>query len=76
MLKENLAKKLKAVRKKNNWTQEEAAELCDLSPRFWGKMERGTASASVETLEKIALGLKISVSELFQNEDDSNEEAV
>lgn len=69
MLKEYLARNLKSMRRKNDWTQEVAAELCGLSPRFWGKIERGKASASVDTLEKITSGLNIGIDELFAGEE-------
>ena len=75
MLKERLAKRLKNLREENHWTQEMAAELCSLSPRFWGKIEQCKASPSIETLEKIAKGLNISVEDLLkEGEVDKNEE--
>ena len=66
MLKENLSQSLKNERKKQGLTQESAAELCNLNPRFWGKMEQKKASASIDTLEKISTGLHIKVEDLLR----------
>lgn len=67
MLNERLSKNLKKLRHENNWTQETAAELCDISPRFWGKIERCKANPTLGTLEKIASGLGVSVEELLKD---------
>lgn len=68
VLRERLASQLKSIREKYGWTQEHAAELCGLSPRFWRKLELGRAAASVDTLEKLSLGLHMGVGELLQEE--------
>jgi len=47
VLRERFAKNIKYQREKRKWTQETAAEICDLSPRYWGKLERGDAAASL-----------------------------
>lgn len=73
MLKEQLAKNLREQRRRNNWTQETAAELCDLSARFWGKIEQCKTSCSIETLEKIAVGLSVNIGTLL-NDPDAPEE--
>lgn len=65
MLEKTLAQKLIEIRKKNKWNQETAAELCDISPRYWGKIERCQASASIAVLDKISKGLHISAAELL-----------
>ena len=66
MLETTLAQNLKAIRLQNHWNQETAAELCDISERYWGKLERGQAAASVSILEKLSQGLKVSVSDLLK----------
>lgn len=66
MLQKRLAHNLVKLRKSQNLSQEAAAELCDLSPRFWGKLEQCRANATIATLEKISHGLQISVEELLQ----------
>ncbi|MBC8535371.1 helix-turn-helix domain-containing protein [Feifania hominis] len=69
MLKEKLSRNLRKLRSSMNLTQETAAELCDLSPRFWGKLERCEATPSVDTLEKISLGLQVSLEALFEEDE-------
>lgn len=46
-------------------TQEEAAARCKLSSEYWGKMERGTQAAMLDTVEKISVGLNVPARELF-----------
>jgi len=65
VLEETLARNLIKIRNKNNWTQETVAELCDLSVRYWGKMERCQTTATLSTLNKITTGLNISAAELL-----------
>ena len=75
MLKELLGKNLKYHRQQRKLTQEMASELCDLSPRYWGKIERGDAAASIDTIEKISVGMEIDIAELFQEREASEEES-
>ena len=67
MMKENFGRNLKYQRKRRELTQEEAAELCELSPKYWGKLERGEAAATVDTLEKIAMAMGMSVGDLLED---------
>ena len=67
VLRERLSKNLKQIRDENHWTQEAAAELCDLSPQCWRKLEQGRAAASVDTLEKLSAGLNLCVEDLFRD---------
>ena len=62
---ELLGKRLKEIRKKMGISQEDVAFRCDTHPSHIGQMERGERNPTLETLEKIALGLDISVSELL-----------
>ena len=76
MLEKTLVCKLIEIRAKNKWTQETAAELCDLSIRYWGKIERRQVSITLATLHKIASGLKISTAELLNENIPSNDENI
>ena len=71
MLRERLARNLKRLRRERGWTQETAAERCDISPRYWGKLEQGKATASLDTLDKIATGLQLEPEVLLRDPDDS-----
>ncbi|WP_343253059.1 helix-turn-helix transcriptional regulator [Ligaoa zhengdingensis] len=68
MLKERFGKNLKHQREQRKLTQEMAAELCDLSSRYWGKIERGDAAASIDTIEKVSIRMNISVEELLKED--------
>lgn len=44
---------------------ETASELCDLSPRYFGSIARGQTAPSINTLEKICVGLHRTPNELL-----------
>lgn len=46
-------------RKKMNLSQERLAELSDLSTNYIGEIERKNKKVTIETIEKLAIGLKI-----------------
>jgi transcriptional regulator with XRE-family HTH domain len=46
-------------------SQEEFAEVCDVHRTYMGGIERGERNVSLVNIEKIANGLKISLSALF-----------
>ncbi len=43
---------------------EKAAELCGLSPRYFGSVARGQANASINTFEKLCNGFELTPNEL------------
>jgi len=60
----------KAVRKRRNKlgvSQEEFADMCGLDRTYIGGIERGERNVSLVNIEKVAGGLKISLSELFRD---------
>ncbi len=56
---------LKYYRMRQGLTQEEAAAKCDISSEYWGKMERGVQSATLDTVEKVSIGLNINARDLL-----------
>ena len=56
-----LGKRIRAERRKQDLTQEQLAELADISDSFMGHIERGGRVLSVETLAKLANALNLSV---------------
>ena len=56
---------LRKFRENRNMTQDEFAALCDISRAYYGRVERGEHSATVELCQKIAEGLNIRLSDLF-----------
>lgn len=66
-IKKELGEKIKRVRKLRNLTQEELAELVDISPRSLSNIEVGACFVKSETLERIIESLNVSTEELFAN---------
>jgi len=60
-----LADNIRSFRYKNNFSQEELADLCNLHRTYIGSVERGERNVSLSTLETFATVLGISVSELL-----------
>ncbi|MDO4356639.1 MAG: helix-turn-helix transcriptional regulator [Clostridia bacterium] len=62
---ELLGKRIRSIRSQMGLSQEEVAFRCGMQPSHIGFLERGQRNPSLETLERLALGLGISLSELF-----------
>ncbi len=60
-----LGSKIKVKRQDRRYTQEQLAELCDLSVGFLGHIEAGTRVPSLESLYRIALALNLSLDYLI-----------
>lgn len=58
-------KHLKQLRQLQELTQQELAERADMSISFLSTIERGLKSPTIETLEKLAEALGISLSQLM-----------
>jgi len=62
-------KRLKALRKERNWSQEKAASACDIGYKLFQLYELGIKkNPGLLTLEKIARGFGLDVSELLAPE--------
>lgn len=59
--------RLKELRKKAGLSQEKFALECGLDRTYIAGIESGKRNISLESIEKIAKGLKISLNELFNN---------
>ncbi len=60
-----VGKKIKLERIKRDLSQEQLADLSNISKNFVGAIERGESSPTIETLAKIANAFEISLSELI-----------
>lgn len=65
-IKKKIGRKIARARKDLKLSQEEFAELVGVHPTYIGAVERGEKHASVKTLHKISLVLKMTLSELFE----------
>ncbi|WP_154985716.1 helix-turn-helix domain-containing protein [Paenibacillus polysaccharolyticus] len=68
-LRNSVGERIRAVRKAKGLTQQQLAELSGLDDAYIGSVERGERNFSIDTLEKILLGLKLSLNELMISTD-------
>lgn len=61
----NLGERVRELRKDRNWTLERAAKQAGLARSTLSKIENGQMSPTYDALKKLALGLEISVPQLF-----------
>lgn len=66
-------RRIRNYRIQQHMSQEVLAEKCGLHPTYIGQLERGEKNATLESIEKIAGGLSISLSRLFENIDSEND---
>lgn len=59
-------KRVAELRKKAGFSQESFAFKCDVDRTYIGTIERGEKSPTLNTIDKIANALSISISELFK----------
>lgn len=65
-----LGRRIRKYRKLQGLTQEKAAELAELSQKYFSKVERGLGHPTVEAMTKISDILKISLDTLVNGEAD------
>ena len=61
-----LGQRIRNYRTAQGWSQEKLAELSGCHPTYIGQIERGEKNATIESIEKIATALDISLSRLFE----------
>jgi XRE family transcriptional regulator, regulator of sulfur utilization len=59
-----LGSTIRAYRKAAGLTQEQLSEKADLSPKYFGEVERGVVNISLDAMVGIAKALKISAHDL------------
>ena len=64
----NIGDKIKSLRLRNNLTQKELADRCELSKGFISQLESNQTSPSLSTLEDILVTLGSSFREFFASE--------
>ena len=62
----DVGERLRAIRNRRRLTLREVADRAGLSESFLSQVERGRASASIASLRRIADGLGVAISDLFQ----------
>lgn len=61
-----IGQRIRNYRLQQRFSQEKLAELAGCHPTYIGQIERGEKNATIESIEKIASALNISLSELFE----------
>ena len=61
----NLGTRVRSLRKARNWTLEQAARQAGLARSTLSKIENGQMSPTYDALKKLAVGLEISIPQLF-----------
>jgi transcriptional regulator with XRE-family HTH domain len=64
-LRKQFGKKIRSIRKRHNMTQEQFAELLDISVDFLSLVERGLNAPSFESIESFSITLGIPVRDFF-----------
>ena len=68
MIRKQFGQKLRKLRKeKTNFSQEEFANFINMDRTYYSSVENGERNISLLNIKKIANGLNISLSELFEN---------
>ncbi len=62
-----IGQKIKHCRQESGMSQEQVAELCDISASFYGNIERGTKKMSLETFTVICDRMNIQPNYLLQD---------
>ena len=68
-----LPEKIKALRKKNNISQQELADRADINISYLSRLENGHSEPSVEILKKLMEVLNVSADYLINDEEDNFE---
>ena len=71
-----LGRRIRSLRRKNDYSQEQLAERANISGKYLGEVERGQANISIEVLDKIAAALRINVSDLLDFEHELGRKAL
>ena len=67
-----IGQRIRNYRTQLGLSQEKLAELAGCHPTYIGQLERGEKNATLESIDKVASSLKISLSKLFENIDSEN----
>jgi transcriptional regulator with XRE-family HTH domain len=67
-IKKEVGEKIKRLRKQRGITQENLAEIIDISPRNLSNIEQGISFPKSDTFEKIVSALNTTTEEMFAND--------
>jgi transcriptional regulator with XRE-family HTH domain len=64
-IRERFGLAVKLLREERAWTQEELAHKAGIHRTYLSDIERGSRNTSLVNIEKLAIALELSISELF-----------
>jgi XRE family transcriptional regulator, regulator of sulfur utilization len=65
-LQRRLGARIRELRSKRKWSQEQLAEACRLHWTYVGQVERGERNLTLQSIEALAKGLDMRISDLFK----------
>lgn len=72
-----VGQRIRNYRVQKHLSQEQLSELADCHPTYIGQLERGEKNATLESIQKIANALNITLSQLFEKiEETQNDENI
>ena len=69
MIQKQVGKRIKELRKKLGYSQEEFADIADVHRTYIASLEVGKRNVSITVLHKIVLALNVSMKEFFDFEE-------
>lgn len=73
-IKNIIGKRIRSYRTQLGYSQEKLAELSGCHPTYIGQIERGEKNATIESIDKIASSMNISLSKLFEKLDNISDD--
>ena len=62
----NVGQRVRALREESNLTQEQLALMTGVGRSYLAKVEAGNRNATIDCMEKVALGLGVTLGQLFE----------
>ncbi len=66
-IREAFGRRIRAIRKEKGFSQERFALIIEMDRTYYASVEAGKRNISLENIKKIADGLDVTLSELFEN---------
>ena len=67
----SFGQRVREIRTKRGWSQEQLADACELHRTYIGGIERGERNVSLINVQKIATALGVSIADLFLQADET-----
>jgi transcriptional regulator with XRE-family HTH domain len=71
-----LGRRVRELREASGLTQEQLAEKSELHPNYIGRIERAQSNVSLEIIQKIAWGLRVELSSIFEWDEPAESETL